>query len=441
MTWSVEKELRELEYRFTRLNTRVEKVADVVGEAEQAADRARNLQQGGAGCGTIEVTVRESGTPVGSGFTVKMYDNTGPPHVLMGTVPTDGSGKATFSIAGPGTYNFTGSDPLNACLSGSASIVATCTANTLFLDLTGNTSVSGTVRGCVGGIANQPLVGATMTLTDAGSVTVGTATTDAFGNYSIPVTAGGVGFRVQAALAGYNTVTSGAFAITCGTNVTGLDFSLALTLIPFVFHVTECGCVKGGDTVTYNGPVSGSGLTDASGDFAVSLPPGSYVWHASKTNFVTGSNRSFTLGSGTCSGSDTQNLVTVSGRFCGDGFITIPSQVTVGTNAQNFVFNPPDRSTSIVCPLLSVNGGQTIATYQRPSSGGVGGNGRVTVILQVDCSDHGFGSWTYEGDNGAFSGNFGEPTWPSTGTAVDPTNAHTHDAILTPAIDVTVVSP
>jgi len=164
----VERGLRYVELQKGELKRRALAVAQGLREMYQPRPQAA--------CGTIAVTVRESGVHVGAGFTVQMFNNAGPPHVLLGTATTDGSGTATFTISSAGTYNFASSDPVSTCLAGTATIAATCTANTLNLDLSAPT-LTVNVKGCI----NAVRAGETV---DFNGVT---ATTDSLGNATFPI--------------------------------------------------------------------------------------------------------------------------------------------------------------------------------------------------------------------------------------------------------------
>jgi hypothetical protein len=188
------------------------------------------------------------------------------------TVTLSGSSKASTTTGSSGTFSFSvgaGSYTVTPSLAGYTFIPASASltvsnADIPGVDFTSAAAPTYTISGNVSGVVSS---GVTMTLSGAGS---GIQTTDTNGDYSFTVTDGT--YAVTPSLVGYGFSPSSRAVPVSGGDVTGIDFSSAVSTV--------------GDRTDYGSVTLISGGTYSSGNSGVSRQYYSFTSTASDTPAV-----------------------------------------------------------------------------------------------------------------------------------------------------------
>jgi len=323
------------------------------------------------------------------------------------TTTTDASGNYSFTGLYNGPYIVTPSKPAEYpyvyVFNPSNSPVTISGANKTGVNFVATKiitvySISGTVTGDI-------LAGVTMTLSGSNS---GTTLTDASGNYTFRTLTNG-SYTVTPSKTNYTFTPTSRQVTISGANVIGADFTATGT---FTISGTVTGDIQAGVTMTLSGSMSGTTLTDASGNYTFrTLINGTYTVTASKTNYtftppsrqvtISGANvigvnftaTAYTIsgtvtlsGSGlsgvtmTLSGTSSGITTTVaSGNYSFTGLYN--GTYTVTPNKTNYTFTPTSRQVTI--SGASVTGVNFTATGTFTISGTVSGDTQADVTMSL----------------------------------------------------------
>lgn len=241
--------------------------------------------------GTVQGTVTSGGAPISSA-TVRIQQR----NTIVATASTATNGGYTISGLAPGTYIvvITASGYQTKMLGFTIAAGQTLTQD--FVLLTGAGSLIGTVTKSG---TSDAIAGATVDVIQ-GVITIGSATTQADGSYSItglpPTT-----YTVRATASGYCTAAQGAI-ITANTTSTS-DFALTTNTVVIQGTVSalNTGNPIPGATVNFiqGATLMGTALTDVNGQYSIStLAAGQYVVQAIATGYAT-QNLGTSVSSGT----------------------------------------------------------------------------------------------------------------------------------------------
>lgn len=230
--------------------------------------------------GTIAGTVTDAVTtnPI-LGATVRVYSG----QTLEGTATTDVNGDYSITGLAPGVYTVEASATDYQSASQGASVVSNVTTTVDFALDPDPGAIEGTITDAV---SLAPIAGATVTVLQ-GVTVVGSALTDANGDYSISGLAPG-SYLVVATATNYQTGFSG--GIVTSNTITQVDIALSPlpgSLSGTVINSFNSDPIPGAVIAVYSGStLVASTLTDSNGDYSISgLAPGNYNVTASATDF------------------------------------------------------------------------------------------------------------------------------------------------------------
>ncbi len=211
----------------------------------------------GVGTGSFSGTVSRASDGVHiSGATAQAFQG----GISKGSATTDSSGNYTVGSLAPGTYDLVASATSYGKIVSSALVVSVGASTTANFSLS---STPGTISGSVtqsGG--TTPIVGATVRAYQ-GLTTLGTATTDASGNYSLGSLGAGT-YSVDASGSGFNLGTNSGVTVTLGSTSTS-NFSLPSTdAVSYIYD--QAGKLIGvvdqnSNSATYNYDAAGNILS------------------------------------------------------------------------------------------------------------------------------------------------------------------------------------
>lgn len=194
--------------------------------------------------GTVAGTVRRaSDNATVSGATVQALQN----GVIKGTASTNGSGAYTIANLPAGVYDIRASATGYSSATISGNNVAAGTTTTVNILLASAGAIAGKITKSDGTTA---ISGATVTVFSNGSA-VGTATSNATGDYTVGGLTGGT-FTVEVSAAGYQTKSQTGVTVSNGATTT-VNLSLAGTIGTFHLH-KEASSTSGLFQLTTSGP-------------------------------------------------------------------------------------------------------------------------------------------------------------------------------------------
>jgi len=305
---------------------------------------------------------------------------------VLATATTASDGSYTISALGGGTYDvkFSASG-FGSVLQAGESVPLTSTPTTLNQAMPTPGTISGQITQSNGTTA---ISGATVSALQSGE-TIGTATSDSSGNYSISILAAG-SYEVEVSAAGYSTQGEEGVSVSGGSTTTE-NFRLnsaGTQAINYVYD--QLGRLIGvidlaGDSVVYAYDSVGNVLSIARGTTKqtsiVAMSPSSGPVGTAVTIYGTGFSTTTSSDSVSFNGTS----ATVSSATLSSLQVTVPSGATTGTVSVTTPNGSATSATSFVVGSGS-SGPPTITSFS-PTVGSPGTSVSVDVSSDHSCSD------------------------------------------------------
>lgn len=351
---------------------------------------------------TAAVYDQDSGVwsnPVTADFTIDYLVPT-----ITSISPTSGQAAGGTSVTVSGT-GFTGAtavkfgttDATSYTVNSSTIITATSPAGSGTVDVTvttpGGTSATGsgdqftymfppittgTISGTVMDGGNNPISGATVSLTVSGSVY--SATTIANGSYSITNVPAGAGYTVTAGKSGYNSGSAANVSVTANTTTSGVN--IILTVIPPAAHTVSVFA-----NPSAGGTVSGGGTyTEGTAATVTATPNNSYTFvNWTEGGIQVSSTASYTFAVGTADRTLTANFSSTSSGGGGSGGSSSGSRtapaVTASVEASGFSTSVPVAIDSTLGSARASVDESTVASAFNKANADTAGIRKITVQM------------------------------------------------------------